>query len=330
MAVVTSAPLLSVKAAEAADPPAQGKIVIYAQFIQADQPGGQEWGLFVVDPMTDKWSKLAGYPVRNGIAEMSDLRVSPDGSCIAFNRYEDRHTYARANSVWIQDIRPGATARKISDIGGRPIWSPDGKHVLVVEPDGGTPESPFEPAHSVTWKIERDGSHPVRLPVPDTDQISDWSSDGQWLVGVSPRSRTEPDRGFDNVIMHTDGSGRRPLPGPGVGWRARFSPDAKRIAYVTASNEPGRMTGKSIWVMDIDGTNRRAIYKEPGQAYLEDAVAWSPDGKQLAVILQTWTRTNNGGLTPKNPRLCLINVEDRQRRFVPHPPAAVLGHPEWR
>jgi hypothetical protein len=55
----------------------------------------------------------------------------------------------------------------------------------------------------------------------------------------------------------------------------------------------------------------------------------SPDGKQLATVLWTWT-PENGALTPKDPRLCLFTVEDRRMRIVPHPPATLLGHLEWR
>jgi dipeptidyl aminopeptidase/acylaminoacyl peptidase len=108
--------------------------------------------------------------------------------------------------------------------------------------------------------IDDDGSHPVRLPIPETDQISDWSSDGRWLVGVSPIPGKEHEHGFENAIMHPDATVRRRLPGPGVGWQARFSPDGKRIAYITRSKDAWSMKGKSIWVVDRDGSEcSRAI-----------------------------------------------------------------------
>jgi dipeptidyl aminopeptidase/acylaminoacyl peptidase len=296
-----------------------------------DRRGGQEWGLHVVDPVTNVWTRIAEYPVKNGVPEMAIFRVSPDATRLAFNEYQDHGSYVSQSSVWLRDLRPGAAARKISDIGGRPIWSPDGKQLLVIEVIGGGPDKPSQPSRYATWKIDDNGSHPVRLPIPETDQISDWSSDGQWLVGVSPIPGKEDEHGFETVVMHPDGTVRRRLPGPGVGWQARFSPDGKRIAYITASKEAWSMKGKSLWVVDLDGKNRRPIYKEPDDAYLEpDVVTWSPDGKQLATILQTWTRIENGSVTPKNPRLCIFNVEDRRARIVPHAPASLLGHPEWR
>ena len=90
------------------------------------------------------------------------------------------------------------------------------------------------------------------------------------------------------------------------------------------------MKGKSVWIVGIDGKDRRSIYMEPDNVYLEDVVNWSPDGKQLVTVLQTWTHLENGTETPRNPRLCILNVEDRRMRIVPHRPAALLGHPEWR
>jgi Tol biopolymer transport system component len=307
-----------------------GKIVVYAQFIADDRRGGQEWGLHVVDPLTNTWTRIAEYPIKNGPIPMANIRVSPDATRLAFNEYRDHRTFISESSVWLRDLRPDVEPRKISDIGGRPIWSPDGKHLLVVEVTGGGPDKPPEPSRFATWKIDDDGSHAIRLPVPETDMISDWSADGRWLVAYSPTPGKEAEHAYENVIMHTDGTSRRRLPGPGAGFSPRFSPDGKRIAYVTRSKDERSMKGKSIWVVGVDGKDRHAIYKEPDSAYLEDAVTWSPDGKQLAAILQTWTRVEPKVVTPRDPRLCIINLEDRRMRIVPHRRAALLGRPDWR
>jgi hypothetical protein len=328
IAMQAGASLLHASEADEQDHGTRGKIVVYAQFITKDRRGGEEWGLHVVDPATNAWTRIAEYPVNNGVPVMARFRVSPDAARLAFTEYQDHRTYISQSSVWLRDLRPGAAPRKVSDIGGRPIWSPDGKQLLVVEVIGGGPHQPSQPSRYATWKIDDDGSHRDRLPIPETDMVADWSSDGRWLVGTCPIPGEE--NGFENVVMHPDGTGRRRLAGPGVGFECRFSPDGTRIAYVTASKDASSAKGKCIWVVDLDGKNRRAIYLEPDDAYLENVVTWSPDGKQLATILQTWTRVVTGVLTPKNPRLCIFNVEDRRVRILPHPPAALLGHPEWR
>jgi Tol biopolymer transport system component len=330
IALRAGASLPKASAAEEEAHGTHGKIVVYAQFITGDRRGGEAWGLHLVDPATNTWTRIAEYPVKNGVHEMANIRVSPDAKRLAFNGHQDHHSYVSFSSVWLLELSRDAAPRKISDIGGRPIWSPDGKKLLVVEVTGGGPDKPSEPSRFATWKIDDDGSHPVRLPIPGTDMVADWSSDGRWLVGVSPIPGKEHEHAFENVILHPDGTGRRQLPGPGVGWQARFSPDGKRIAYVTGAKDEWSMKGKSIWVVDLEGKNRRSICMEPENGYIDDVVTWSPDGKQLATILRAWTHIENGSVTPKNPRLCIFNVEDRRMRIVPHPPATLLGYPEWR
>src|SRR5262249_23176977 len=145
-----------------------------------------QWGLHVVDPATNTWTRIAEYPMKNGVHEMAIIRVSPDGTRIAFNEYQNHRAYVSPSSVWLRDLRPGMAPRKISDIRGRPIWTPDGKQLLVVEVIGGGPHQPSQPSRFATWKIDVDGSHPVRLPIPETDSVSDWSSDARWLVGIGP------------------------------------------------------------------------------------------------------------------------------------------------
>jgi Tol biopolymer transport system component len=329
LGIISMGLAVAIQAAEEKVPEARGKIVVYAQFLSGVQTAGEERGLHIVDPATNTWTKIAEYPAKNGVVEMARFRVSPDATRLAFNHYQRYGSFVGENSVWLQDLRQGAAPRNISKIGGRPIWSPDGKQLLVVEVIGGGSDKPSQPSRFATWKIDDDGSHPVRLPIPESDMVADWSPDGQWLVGVS--AGDEQEHRWEYVVMHPNGTGRRHLSGPGAGFGARFSPDGNRIAYVTASKNANSMQGsKSIWVVSLDGKDRRSIYMEPDKAYLEDEVTWSPDGKQLATILKTWTTMENGSVTPANPRLCIFDVEDRRMRIVPHPPATVLGHPEWR
>jgi Tol biopolymer transport system component len=63
----------------------------------------------------------------------------------------------------------------------------------------------------------------------------------------------------------------------------KFSPDGKRIVYKRSADVG------SLWVVDIDGSNRQQIMVEnaDGSNAPEDA-SWSPDGQRLAVKLFDW------------------------------------------
>jgi hypothetical protein len=40
-----------------------------------------------------------------------------------------------------------------------------------------------------TWRLDADGHHPIKLPIPETEWVEDWSPDGQWFVAGSVRER---------------------------------------------------------------------------------------------------------------------------------------------
>jgi Tol biopolymer transport system component len=312
-------------AADDKAPERRGKIVLYADFLDEDPQSSR--GIHVVDPATGTWTKVAALPPGNGVVSMHYLRVSPDGTEVAFNEYQQAkdRSHVFPASVWLRGLRPVDGPRKISDIGGRPIWSPDGKRLLLAGPIGG--HVPVKPGRYATWRVNVDGSQPARLPIAESDEVEDWSPDGRWLAAVAPA--LNGGAGLDIVLIHPEGTDRRRLTASGSNLSPRFSPDGRRIAYVTSTEG-----GKEIWVVNIDGSHRRRIYAGQGDSFIE-RVAWSPDGNHLAAILLTWSRDEKGGRvmggkTLGSPRLCILNLDDENVQIISHPPAAVLGVPDWR
>ena len=55
-----------------------------------------------------------------------------------------------------------------------------------------------------------------------------------------------------------------------------------------------RAEGNSIWTVDVDGENATQIVKEVGLASPNGAF-WTPDGKQIAVILFDWELDETSG-----------------------------------
>jgi WD40-like Beta Propeller Repeat len=94
----------------------RGKIVLRADFLRGERES--DWGLFLVDPATDVWTKVAQFIPRNGTPPMPSIRVSPDGTMVVFNEYiESLH-------------RRRVFVEKDDSFAERVAWSPDGKHLV--------------------------------------------------------------------------------------------------------------------------------------------------------------------------------------------------------
>jgi len=226
------------------------------------------------------------------------VRVSPDGKTVAY-------TYQQA--VWVH--RLGGTPRRIDGLDGLPVWSPDGKQ-LVVSFRSLTPGRGVTPAQ--TWRVNADGSGRVKLEIPGTDMVADWSSDGSWLLAVSDRKR--PGGGGPYLwIMHPDGSEPACLTdGPGYDLYPRFAADGRTIVYF---HQEGVSSG--LWTMAGDGKGRRKIIEE---AMCDMQPCWSPDGASLAVCL----------LKQEAYSIEVMAADGSNRRPLSLPKAYWLSGPDWR
>lgn len=98
----------------------------------------------------------------------------------------------------------------------------------------------------------------------DTDTISR-------IVFTSDR-----DGVFQIYMMDADGSNlHRVENGLSWGWGAVWSPDGKKIAFMSGNEGP--FTNSAIFIMDGDGSNVEQLTSDGGFF-----PAWSPDGKQIA------------------------------------------------
>lgn len=113
-------------------------------------------------------------------------------------------------------------------------------------------------------------------PVP-TRQVSIDVTEGTWMnVDVSPDGRTVL---FDLLgdlytMPMTGGTPTRIAAGMAVEHQARFSPDGARIVF--SSDSDG---AENIWIMDVDGSNRRQLTHET--FFLVSGASWSPDGDYI-------------------------------------------------
>jgi len=171
-----------------------------------------------------------------------------------------------------------------------PDWSPDDKQIAFQKPaEAGSRTS--------AWVANLDGAGGMLV---SSGAAPRWSRDGASLAFVDSNDLIVRDLVSEQQSSLT----QEPWEAirPGFDW----SPDGKRIACV------GQRAGVvGLWIIDTDSRTARLRI----QADVMGQVAWSPDGKQLAVTLKN--------------KIQLLNVDDAAK---PHPIPAQIGRsrdPAW-
>ncbi|TCD04838.1 amidohydrolase [Erythrobacteraceae bacterium CFH 75059] len=137
-------------------------------------------------------------------------------------------------------------------------------------PQPQAPANAPEPA-APKWDVNAPRGLTLREARIDTDE-------GTWMnVDVSPDGRL---LAFDllgdiYVMPVTGGTPTRIAEGLAFEHQPRFSPDGRRIAFTS-----DRGGGDNIWVMNIDGSDKRQVTTETFR--LLNQPTWSPDGQFIA------------------------------------------------
>jgi dipeptidyl aminopeptidase/acylaminoacyl peptidase len=236
---------------------------------------------------------------RRGI---SDLRLSPDGSRLAFTVSEPPKGDARNTDIWVLDLKTKEVRRfATSPKDDRsPRWSPDGKRLAFLS---------NREEKTQIYVMPVDGGEAVALTKEKTDiQSFDWSPDGRRIAFLAqePQSeaeeKKEKDKDDARVVDKDDkrtrlwvadavsGEARQVTSGPWEIGEAQWAPEGDRI-YVVANDTPGsnQWADRLCAVTVADGTVRPlATPKGPF-----GGLRVSPDGKWLSYVASP-----AGGPTP--------------------------------
>jgi TolB protein len=146
-----------------------------------------------------------------------------------------------------------------------PAWSPDGKRIAFCSDRDG--------AYHV-FVMDADGKNVKQLTKGDLAcRVPSWTADGKtiafcrYTAAGSSEVCTVPAAGGDPT----------PVDCGGDAWDPVFSPDGKRIAFVSYRDG----NGFRLYVMDADGKNVTKL-TDDGNPIGFGYPAWSPDGKTIA------------------------------------------------
>ncbi|MDX2199699.1 MAG: S9 family peptidase [Phycisphaerae bacterium] len=241
---------------------------------------------------------------------ISDARISPDGSAIAYIRSVPRSLDAKddggAYSELFLTAGDGAARPmiigKVSVNGVR--WTPDGAGLSLRLKRG-------DDKHNALYFLPKDGGE-ARKVLGHESSIGDydWSPDGRMVAfAADPKepkdAETKKKRGFTQEIYEEDwkyssiwigtacfdadakhehdAEKPRELKIEGHITNPRFSPDGKRLLvdHTPTPAVDDDMMKKRLWIVDAANGNPLVKIANPGK--LGDA-DWSPDGKWIAFI----------------------------------------------
>jgi Tol biopolymer transport system component len=184
---------------------------------------------------------------------------SPDGERIAFTSARDGNW-----ELYVMDANGSEQRRltKTPENEGVPAWSPDGEKIAYVTDPINEPQIYLMNADGTGHEWLVDGNWPT------------WSPDGEQICyTVYPGGAEQLAR------VNVDGTGNHRLTGrflaTGPNSEAAWSPDGKRIAFVSGTND------ENIFIMNADGSRRTRLTDDvPGNDHWPPT--WSPDSTRIA------------------------------------------------
>jgi len=232
------------------------------------------------------------------VQHVSDPRVSPDGSWVAYLvTTADRDADEERSAVWMVSWDGSQRVQLTRAANGteKPRWSPDGRFISFLAPPSGTDKPQL-------MLLDRRGGEALQLTNVDGD-LGDyaWSPDGRRVVIVLEQADAPVQRGADK--------GPKPI----VIDAAHFKQDED--GYLSAGRS------RHLHLVDVVTRNSEALTGDPH--FNESVPAWSPDGRQIAFI-----RTRERG--PDQDGKADVDVVDARRNAVPRPVARIYAPNQQR
>jgi TolB protein len=209
-------------------------------------------------------------PVTDGFSGDLDPTIAADGSRLVFSS-------SRGGSRWLWTSElDGSNPRPLTSgdvLDQWPSLSPDGSTVAFVSDRGG---------RRGIWLVSSEGGSPRRLVEAESIGGLSWTHDGQAVLYAAEYERWP---GLFKVTV-ADGNVER-VPTDGVATDPACSPAGDTVAYMSPRTTGAGFT--ALRFVDLEG-NARFGNVPPApplpSGFANGVLAWSPDGRRLAVVSQ--------------------------------------------
>jgi len=193
-------------------------------------------------------------------------RWSPDGKYMLFQvRVRPNAPYAQQYDIFVMATDGSNTSQIASGV--NPVWSPDSRRILYENPTS---------RDGIIHIINADGTDNRDLV---NGFAPSWSPDSTRIAFQHRDQIYTVDPNGSDIELIADGSS------------PDWSPDGTTIAFVPSSPE-----GRTISVMDPDGTNKRALTEHGDHLHPR----WSPDGHYITFTRGTTFGMDGGALLVMN------------------------------
>ena len=212
----------------------------------------------------------------------SNVSWTPDGSIVYVSNE------GGSAGIWITD-REGRNRRQLTSNNGTnvsPAVSADGRYVVF---------GLWQDGKRNLWRINLDGSNPVKLTSGLADSFPTLSPDSRWVVYTTYE-------GAKPTLWKVSIDGGTPVQiTDHVAIVASVSPDGKYIAYTYPESSDPFAPGNRIAVMPFDGGPNVRTFEVPASGTVTTVLQWAADGKSVFYsvnannVSNIWSQSIDGG-----------------------------------
>jgi serine/threonine protein kinase/Tol biopolymer transport system component len=212
----------------------------------------------------------------------SNVSWTPDGRIVYVSNE------GGSAGIWITD-REGSNRRQLTSNNGTnvsPAVSADGRYVVF---------GLWEDGKKSLWRINLDGSNPVKLTPGLADAFPSISPDSRWVVYTTYE-------GAKPTLWKVSIDGGTPVQiTDHVAIVASISPDGKYIAYLYPESSDPFAPGNRVAIMPFDGGPNINTFEVPASGIVTTVIQWAPDGKSVLYsvnannVSNIWSQSIEGG-----------------------------------